>query len=134
MKRSIQFILLSVLVFLAFGCDSNVKVVGTVKYSDDDSLVNSGEIVFSDGVHRARGSIKDGRYSVGLLKDGQGIPKGTYQVTVESIRQSLGGQPTESFTMPKPLKVEVNKNMEVDIVVNRLKSIELPSNTPPNRR
>lgn len=134
MKQSFYFLFLSFLVLVAFGCSGKVKVGGTVKYSDDDSLVNSGEIVFSDGVTSARGSIKNGRYSVGLMKDGEGIPKGNYQVTAESIRSSLGGQPTESFVMPEPLKVEVIKNIEVDIVVDRLKPLELPSNTPPNRR
>ncbi|MCL2117381.1 MAG: hypothetical protein FWH27_03030 [Planctomycetaceae bacterium] len=134
MKHCLYLIILSPLVFLTFGCNNNVKVVGTVKYSGDGSLVNSGEIVFSDGANSARGSIKDGRYSVGLLKDGQGIPKGTYQVTAESTRPSLGGQPTESFSMPKPLTVDVQKSMELDIVVDKLKPLELPSNTPPNRR
>jgi len=134
MRQCFYFIFLSFLIPIAFGCSGKVKVTGTVKYSDDDSLVNSGEIVFSDGVTSARGSIKNGRYSVGLLKDGEGIPSGNYQVTAESIRQSLGGQPTESFVMPEPLKIEVKKSMEIDIVVDRLKSMEIPSNTPPNRR
>ena len=136
MKRySICFVsIVALLLCLIGGCSGKVQVTGTVTYSDDNSSVNSGEIVFSDGTNSARGGIKNGRYSMGLLKDGEGIPKGTYQVTAESIRQSLGGQPTESFSMPQPMTVEVKQKMSVDIVVDRLKSREVPSNIPRGKR
>ena len=75
------------------GCGSgNVSVTGTVTYSDTGEPVMSGMIVFSSDDVIGRAAINNGRYSIGVLRDGDGVPPGTYIVSAEqaSAPTSMG--------------------------------------------
>ncbi|MGL6195690.1 MAG: hypothetical protein ACRC2T_12810 [Thermoguttaceae bacterium] len=121
-------IILAFIFAFSIGCSGKVKVSGTVKYRDDSTPVQSGVVVFSSKGQSARGNIKDGKYVLGMQKDGDGIPKGTYTVTVESIRQSLGnGLPQESFILTESPSLDIQKSMSYDIVVDRLEALPVPT-------
>jgi hypothetical protein len=82
-RKSHLFIVL--LVALSFvGCgDSNVPMGGRVTYSDNGEPLEKGTVAFTKGAFQARGEIKeDGRYTIGSFKESDGLPKGTYQVSV----------------------------------------------------
>jgi hypothetical protein len=80
MKRIIPFLFCIVTIF---GCGTNVKVSGTVTFSDDGSPVSVGEVLFDDGVRVARGVIQeDGKFVMGFEHNKNGVPHGTYQVSI----------------------------------------------------
>lgn len=64
---------------LCVGCSSNVKLTGTVSYSDDGAPVESGTICFVSGDSMARGTIADGKFETSY-GDGAGLPPGDYQI------------------------------------------------------
>jgi hypothetical protein len=72
--------------FLAItGCGTNVKVAGKVTFSDG-STVEKGQVRFENDQFCYVGNInKNGSFSLGITKDGQGIPLGKYRVAVESF-------------------------------------------------
>jgi len=65
-----------------FGCGQNVKVKGTVTYSDTGEPVKFGTVIFNGENLVGRGAINNGKYSVGRINDGDGIPRGTYTITI----------------------------------------------------
>jgi hypothetical protein len=71
------------LVFI-FGCGSGkVPLGGTVTFSDDGSPVPLGSVSFSTPTFSASGTISvDGTYVIGTDTLSDGIPKGTYEVSV----------------------------------------------------
>jgi hypothetical protein len=74
--------LLSIFI-LAAGCSGNMPVSGKVTFSDDGSPVPVGMVVFDDGINMARAPIQpDGTFVMGFNKDGDGVPPGTYGVTI----------------------------------------------------
>ena len=118
----------------AWGCNQNVKVTGKVTYSDNGEPVGKGTVFFIGEKEQARAEIKDGKYSVGLLKDGEGIPPGKYTVSSESLDFSgmssgmaLGGGPAaqmdttgeEFYYTKEPQTIEVQKSMNYDFQVER---------------
>jgi hypothetical protein len=79
--RSLLFSL-SVLLF-AVGCGNKLPLSGTVTFSDDGSPVTRGAIFFQSDKVLAQGDIQeDGTYTVGTDKKNDGLPRGTYQVTI----------------------------------------------------
>jgi hypothetical protein len=66
---------------LFVGCNSNnVSVSGKVTYPDG-TPVTVGQVVFDDDKFLGRAYLQpDGSYRMGRIKDGDGIPKGTYKV------------------------------------------------------
>ncbi|GHT41410.1 hypothetical protein FACS189443_3140 [Planctomycetales bacterium] len=76
--------LLTLLIITLFvtGCGKSISVGGKVVFSDGEPL-GTGKVVFEDGKNAYRGKInEDGTFSLGQLKDGEGIPPGRYQVYV----------------------------------------------------
>jgi hypothetical protein len=74
------FPVLIVLLMLFTGCSDKVKITGQVKF-DDGEPVNFGKVVFNGKGKSFFGNIsKDGHYSPGEIKDGDGVPYGTYKV------------------------------------------------------
>ena len=62
------------------GCSQYVAVTGTVTYSDG-TPVTRGQVVFENETFLGRADVQsDGSYRMGRLKDGDGIPSGTYRV------------------------------------------------------
>jgi len=123
------------------GCGKYVKVSGTVTYSDTGESVEFGTIVFSSAQEEGRGTIKDGKYSVGRVKDGDGILPGTYTISSDSYppppQQLLApsmtdmqgnvvgptqGTPTrerEIYYTKEPQTIEIKKSMTYDLQVER---------------
>jgi len=82
MKRFLSYCVLVLICLVSFGCGSGTKVTGKVTFSDGTPLT-VGKVMFTDASISAFGTIdKNGNYSMGLLKDGQGIPQGTYKVYI----------------------------------------------------
>jgi len=123
----------------AFGCNQNVKVTGTVTYSDTGEPVMSGTVFFTGETEMGFGTIKDGKYSAGLLEDGGGIPPGTYTIASNSIfvppREAISmigpdGTPIqlsgavdssnqELYYTKEPQTIEIKKSMTYDFQVER---------------
>ena len=65
------------------GCSDKVPLGGTVTFSDDGSPVTAGAVFFETPTFNAQGMIKpDGTYVVGSTSLTDGIPKGTYNVSI----------------------------------------------------
>lgn len=79
------------LVALAFsGCSNRVHLEGTVTYSDDGSPLTRGMVLFDDGQIVARGPIgSDGNYAVGVEQENDGIPPGTYRVSIVDAAEEI---------------------------------------------
>ena len=60
------------------GCSQKAKVSGTVKFPDGSTL-NKGTVVFESSSLRVSGAIKNGKFSLGEKKEGDGVPFGTYK-------------------------------------------------------
>ncbi|MDR0327690.1 MAG: hypothetical protein LBI05_05270 [Planctomycetaceae bacterium] len=124
----------------ATGCSKYVKVSGTVTYSDNDEPVMFGTVVFSNPTEEGRGAIKDGKYSVGRIKDGDGILPGTYTISSNSYppppqlpgptmtdlqgnvigpSQGTSVQERELYYTQEPKTVDIKKSMTHDFKVER---------------
>ena len=114
------------------GCSQNVKVTGKVTYSDTGEPVGFGVVMFTGDKEIGQAAIKEGKYSVGLIKDGEGIPPGTYTVASDSLDFSMGptlgmdGTFTEApkidrelYYTKEPQTIEVKKSMTYDFQVER---------------
>jgi hypothetical protein len=84
------------------GCSQNVPLSGKVTFSDDGSPVTFGNVFFLTPTTVAQAGIrKDGTYTVGSIKETDGMPRGEYQVylVVEEVRSSVrGGQSQNTYT------------------------------------
>ncbi|MDR1479517.1 MAG: hypothetical protein LBJ00_11315 [Planctomycetaceae bacterium] len=80
MKNKLILVIACGLILVLVGCSGNVKVNGTVKYSDGSALT-VGTVVFGNGTNQYQGDVKDdGTFQIEGLKTGSGIPKGEYKV------------------------------------------------------
>jgi len=132
---------LLLIVTLMAGC-GDPKVTGKVTFPDGTPLT-TGVVMFQKENFIASGNIqKDGTYSAGKLKDGDGLPPGQYQVFINGASTyeaselepaqgpAIGSRPI--FHTPKPtdlvatkymtpqssgLTVEVNGRTKFDITV-----------------
>jgi hypothetical protein len=135
-RYSIGALLLVCLV--ALGCSRNVSVTGTVTFSDNGEPVKFGMVLFTGEKNIGRGVIKDGKYSIGLARDGEGIPPGTYTVSsnmpwtpyvplpppISDPAQTVQQVPQEQqeyYTTKEPKTIEVKKSMTYDFQVEREK-------------
>ena len=94
------------------GCSDKVRVTGKVTFPDGTPLT-VGKVVFETGNFAATGDIQpDGSYTLGSLKANDGIPPGTYSVSVAgasvpgetrevstSVASAAGGVTTSSVPM-----------------------------------
>ena len=119
----------------SFGCSQNVKVKGTVTYSDTGEPVKFGTVIFNGEKQVGRGAIKDGKYSVGLINDGDGIPRGTYTISSDSpylpeppgmigmdgkrVQANMPSQEREIFYTKEPKTLDIKKSMTYDFAVER---------------
>lgn len=112
------------------GCGRNPKLTGKVFYSDDNSPVTQGTVIFLSNDYTGRGEIgKNGSYSVYSEKDGTGIPPGTYKVYLDGTDKasvSGGGVKLEplvdrKYTKPDTsgLTITVSKSQVYDLPVER---------------
>jgi len=72
------------------GCGTgNVPLKGKITYADGTSI-NAGMVNFASETSLSRGKIQpDGSYTVGTLKDGDGIPKGVYKVYITGAEVAM---------------------------------------------
>jgi hypothetical protein len=70
---------LLLILILAAGCSDRVPGSGTVTYSSGE-LVPSGTIFFSTPQYNYTGTIKNGEFTLGGLKENDGLPPDTYKV------------------------------------------------------
>lgn len=125
MKKSYFTIVLPLLaiVFTA-GC-GDPKVTGKITFPDGSPLTK-GQVMFQkEGFIGSGDVLKDGTYSAGKLKDGDGLPPGTYQVFItgattydntsdlEQTEQqaNLGSAPV--FRIPRPIDLIDPKYMSL---------------------
>jgi hypothetical protein len=80
--------LLIIAALMISGCSSNLPLSGRVVYTDDGSPLEKGVVCFETPTLMARGEIgEDGKYSVGIIKRQDGIPKGTYNVYISGTEE-----------------------------------------------
>jgi hypothetical protein len=124
--------MLLLMCLFVLGCSQNVKVTGKVTYSDNGDPVKFGTVIFTGEKEFGQGTINDGKYSVGLSKDGEGILPGTYTVAADSVSFSMSpgtdmaGNPIqmdaggkELYYTKEPKTIEVKKSMIYDFTVER---------------
>ena len=122
--------------FFTLGCSQNVKVSGTVTYSDTGEPVKFGTVIFNSENLVGRGAINNGKYSVGRINDGDGIPRGTYTISADTpyippqnfVMVGLDGKPVQSgtptherelFYTKEPQTIEIKKSMTYNFSVER---------------
>ena len=103
----VKYAFLVLALALCVGCSGNVKLSGTVVYSDDNTPVETGMIYFTTPSYSAHGSIVDGQFTVSSVKENDGLPPGEYDVYFSGVervvkeQQDLGnGDFTEAITEP----------------------------------
>lgn len=81
------------------GCSDRVSLEGRVTFADDGSPLSRGMVLFDDGQIMARGPIQsDGRYAVGVERDNDGIPRGTYRVSIVDAAEEI--PPESEYVAP----------------------------------
>jgi hypothetical protein len=97
-----------VLLVLIVGCSGKIKVSGKVTFEDGTPLT-AGEVRFESSDCLVSGKIQsDGSYQLGSASATDGIPKGSYNVSVFSIDESgiKSGVPPENAPPLKSLVAE----------------------------
>lgn len=133
MTRMLVSLLMTALILIAAGCGDKVAMHGKVTFSDDQSPLTVGQVSFQSDTILARGYVKsDGTYILGTDKEKDGLPKGTYRVSVDYAVEAISGPPgpmgISSTTMrpliapmePKTVVVD-GKTKAYNIVVDRPK-------------
>jgi hypothetical protein len=102
--KHITLVFLLVGILGMFGCSRNVPLSGTVVFSDDGTPVPRGIVILSTPTFVAQGSIQpDGTYTIGSAGAADGLPRGTYAVTVLGVSDvhvtaDADGRPNEHRT------------------------------------
>jgi hypothetical protein len=85
--------------FFVCGCGRNhVSLGGKITFSDDDSPVPRGTIVFVQESFQASAAIQpDGSYNVGSFSEKDGLPAGNYAVWLYGVTETLQGESERSL-------------------------------------
>ena len=88
------------------GCgNKNATLKGKVTFADDGSPVPAGVVIFDNGAISASGAIQaDGTYVAGFEKVKNGIPPGTYRVSISGAVRKLDN-PTNFFPPPTEMLI-----------------------------
>ena len=107
MTRKLLFSFALLGIVFAVGCSGNLKLTGTVVFSDDDMPVPTGIVYFDSDKGRSVGPIMpDGTYTVSTTGDKDGIPRGkTFKVSViaEETKEILDANGVTIGTQSTPL-------------------------------
>jgi len=102
MRKTCSYIFIVLFCLVFAGCGNRVRLEGTVTFSDDGSPLTCGMVLFDDGQIVARGPIKsDGSYAVGVDRENDGIPPGTYKVSIVDAAETI---PSGSDYVPPSYK------------------------------
>lgn len=98
------FLLFAFFLSLCLGCSGKSSVTGTVNF-EDGSPLTKGEVFFeSDAGFLGSGKIRsDGAYTVGSEKESDGLPDGTYMVTVRGAFDMPPVPPDADMSKPETL-------------------------------
>ncbi|MDR0611848.1 MAG: hypothetical protein LBG58_17205 [Planctomycetaceae bacterium] len=106
--RSMKNVFLMMLLLLCLtsfnGCNNgNVKFGGKVTF-EDGSPLTAGVVVFDNGVNMSTAPIRpDGTFTAGTSRENNGIPPGTYRVSISGVVELLDN-PENLFPAPsRPL-------------------------------
>ena len=87
--------LMSLLLLSLVGCSGNVTTVGTITFADGTPL-SEGQIFFQDDKHEFMSLVKpDGTYSIWGVREGDGLPPGTYNVYLRFAYEYLDEIPVD---------------------------------------
>jgi hypothetical protein len=97
-------------VILLTGCSSNTKVTGKVMFEDGTPLT-TGEVRFeASGGFLASGRIQpDGTYTMGSLTEKDGVPKGSYKVSVFAMEYPDVKPGADLTKVPSPKSLVAKK-------------------------
>jgi len=130
MQKQVFLVAVAAVLIFSAGCGNNPKLTGRVYYSDDNTPVTQGTVIFLSAGYTGRAQIeKDGSYSVYSEAEGYGLPPGTYKVYLDSTEKVTvvsGGVSMEKLVDTKytsldtsNLTLTVNKSQKYDIPVER---------------
>ncbi|MDR1492472.1 MAG: hypothetical protein LBT05_07110 [Planctomycetaceae bacterium] len=104
MTKNFSYFAILLFVLCFAGCGSNVGLKGKVVFSDDKSPISCGTICFDSGSVLSRGTIRsDGAFTMGLLKETDGLPSGTYKVFFIDVHGQTGTSKTSDGTPGEPI-------------------------------
>jgi hypothetical protein len=137
-------LLVSFSLLLLVGCSGNVTTVGTIKFADGTPL-SEGQILFQSAQHEFISVIRaDGTYSMWGVREGDGLPPGTYNVFLRFFAEYLDEIPVDpKFVEPSTsgwtAEVEAGKRNRFDFVVEEnplpagsIRRFQVPT-APPGR-
>lgn len=111
-------------VALVPGCSNNkTQVTGTVRF-EDGSPLTVGTVVMQQGDRICQGDLQaDGSFSMGVLKKGEGITPGSYQVAIQGAMADMSTyliDPKFATPSTSDITMEVRKGEKntLDIVVS----------------
>ncbi|MDR0335469.1 MAG: hypothetical protein LBI18_00080 [Planctomycetaceae bacterium] len=90
--KSIVQIILYVFISILSGCyGKNVPLSGIATFSDDNTPLTMGTVYLTSETFQASGHIqKNGSFTIGSELPGNGIPPGTYKVSVSGVYGKKG--------------------------------------------
>ena len=89
------------LLLILSGCSGKVNVHGKVTFPDGQPLTK-GAVVFQNELTMVQGDLqKDGTYSLGMLKNGDGCKPGQYQVFITGAVEVELPPPRENASAPE---------------------------------
>ena len=96
------------------GCSDKVSVTGTVKYTDGEPLTQ-GSVFFrnTDGTHMFHGALdSSGAFALGEIRDGDGIPSGTYTAWIAGANTSDYEQDAAGNLLGRTVSIVIDPKYE----------------------
>jgi hypothetical protein len=121
-----RHLIIAVALFCIAGCSRNVALSGRVSFPDGSPLT-VGEVYFETDTFLSHGIIrKDGRYVLGSWSEKDGLPPGTYRVSIVGAEEPDGAMTYKSLIDEKykdgrtsGLTCTVSDNTTFDITVTK---------------
>ena len=137
--RFFLFFLTACFLFVTVGCSENVPLGGKVVYSDDGSPLTVGEVCLETESFTARGALgSDGTYTIGSLAETDGLPPGTYRVSIfGATRTEMGnnGMPISIPLIDRKYFRGATSGLTVEAKAgNRRFDFEVDRYVPPSRK
>ncbi|MDR2756203.1 MAG: hypothetical protein LBC20_10900 [Planctomycetaceae bacterium] len=117
--RFTTIIFVAIFLVLMIGCSRKTQVSGKVTF-DDGSTLTVGEVRFESAGFLASGKIQsDGTYRLGSVSKSDGVPKGSYKVSIFAMDESGNkpGMPLVNVPVPKSLVAEKYRSGETSGLV-----------------